>query len=315
MWRWCEAQFIMATAVDVCRLPPVFLHTGISRAFNFASMADYASDSDSDDMSEGERAATDRLAPKTQKDYSSYINQLTTFACHPSRREMYSDCLNGNAVVMPVPLKLGKAFVCYLRDKKISWPMDGRPEENRTYLKRYSVAKINSACLAIKNTFRTLSQPVPQADASFYLDFCQAYVQLIARDKSIGAHPAVEGSIALGSAQIKKVIDAAFRLVHSIRHHHTPSSIATTHQSTPYYTTVYHITPLHSTLHLNIPPYTTVHHPLSPPPPSVHHLTPSYTTIHIRTPSCTPPFTTRLGMYLKARAGLNRLWRNCGFSY
>ena len=259
-------------------------------------MADYASDSDSDDMSEGERAAIDRLAPKTQKDYSSYINQLRTFACHPSRRETYSDCLNGNAVVMPVPLKLGKAFVCYLRDKKISWPMDGRPEENRTYLKHYSVSKVNNACLAIKNTFRKLSQPVPQADASFYLDFCQAYVHLIARDKSIGAYPAVEGSIALGSAQIKKVIDAAFRLVHSIRHHHTPSSIATSHQSTPYYTTVYHITPLHSTLHLNIPPYTTVHHRIlshttthhpTPQYTSIHHRTSPYTTTHIQTPQYT----------------------------
>ena len=267
--------------LQTCAACRMYFYTPVvSRAFNFASMADYYSDSDSDDMSEGERAAIDRLAPKTQKDYSSYINQLTTFACHPSRREMYSDCLNGNTVVMPVPLKLGKAFVCYLRDKKISWPMDGRPEENRTYLKHYSVSKVNNACLSIKNTFRKLSQPVPQADASFYLDFCQAYVHLVAREKSIGAYPAVEGSIALGSAQIKKVIDAAFRLVHSIRHHHTPSSIATSHQ---FFTILHHRIPYYATSLHPTPLYTTVHH-CTPPCTIAHHHTPPYTSIHLHTP-------------------------------
>jgi len=173
------------------------------------------SDSDTDDsvLSEGARAANDRLAPKTQRDYSVYIKQLTRFACHPDRRAEFADCLNGNEVIMPVALKLGKAFVVSLRDKLVPWPMDGRPEGERTYLKHYSCSKINNACLAIKNTFRKLSQPVPFADASFYLDFAQSYGQIIAREKGVGAYPAVEGSIALGSAQIKKVINAAFRYV------------------------------------------------------------------------------------------------------
>ena len=52
---------------------------------------------------------------------------------------------------------------------------------------------------------------MPFADESFYLDFAQSYGHIIAREKGVGAYPAVEGSIALGSAQIKKVINAAFR--------------------------------------------------------------------------------------------------------
>ena len=182
---------------------------------NAGNLIGMDSDSDSDDsvLSEGARAANDRLAPKTQRDYSVYIKQLTRFACHLDRRAEFADCLNGNEVIMPVALKLGKAFVVSLRDKLVPWPMDGRPEGERTYLKHYSCSKINNACLAIKNTFRKLSQPVPFADASFYLDFAQSYGQIIAREKGVGAYPAVEGSIALGSAQIKKVINAAFRYV------------------------------------------------------------------------------------------------------
>ena len=55
--------------------------------------------------------------------------------------------MNGNAVIMPVPLKLGKAFVCSLRDKLVSWPLDGRPEGDRTYLKHYSCSKINKGAV------------------------------------------------------------------------------------------------------------------------------------------------------------------------
>jgi hypothetical protein len=259
------------------------------------------SDSDDSDVSEGQRAATDRLAPKTQKDYTVYINQIKTFASHPERLALYSECMNGTEVMMPVPLKLGKAFVCHLRDKMISWPMDGRPPAQRTYLKHYSCSKINNACLAIKNTFRKMSLPVPQADAIFYLDFVQAYVHTIARAKSIGAYPSEEGSIALGSAQIKKVINAAFRHVHLVHQSYNqyPTSI---HHHTPPYTTSHH---------LHTPPYTTIHH-RTPPYTTTHHHTPPYTTIH----HLTPPHTTsnqHTDIYLKVRAGLNRQWRNCGF--
>ena len=275
---------VLATAADMCRHSRLHFYTSdndVLTAVNIAGIAGMESESDSEsDVSEGERAATDRLAPKTQKDYSSYINQLTTFACHTNRRATYADCLNGNEVIMPVSLKLGKAFVCHLRDKMISWPMDGRPHDQRNFLKHYSCSKLNNACLAIKNTFRKMSLPVPQADGIFYIDFSQAYAHLIAREKAAGAYPSEEGSIALGSANIKKVINAAFRYVHTPTHHRTPP-----------YTTIHHRTP----------PYTTVHHHTSPYT-TLHHHTPPYTTIHYHT-----------GMFLKARAGLNRQWKNCGF--
>ena len=166
-------------------------------------------DSDSD-LSEGARAARDRLAPKTQRDYSGYINELVVFAC--ANRAEFADCMSSpTAVTMPVALKLGKAFVCSLRDRLISWPMDSRPEGSRTYVKHYSKAKINNACLAIKHTFRQMSLPIPEADAFFYSDFAQAYINILARDKACGAFPGVEGTVALGFAQIKKIINAAFR--------------------------------------------------------------------------------------------------------
>jgi len=162
------------------------------------------------DSSEGVRAARNRLAPKTQRDYSGYINELVEFACR--RSEEFADCMSSpTTVTMPVALKLGKAFVCYLRDRLVSWPMDSRPAEQRTFFKHYSKSKINNACLAIKNTFRLLSMPVPEADAFFYSDFAQAYVNILARDKATGAFPGVEGTVALGHAQIKKIINAAFR--------------------------------------------------------------------------------------------------------
>ena len=74
-------------------------------------------DSDSDsDCSEGAIAARDRLAPKTQRDYSGYINELVEFACR--NHAEFGDCMSSpTTVTMPVALKLGKAFVCYLRDK------------------------------------------------------------------------------------------------------------------------------------------------------------------------------------------------------
>lgn len=162
------------------------------------------------DASEGARAARERLAPKTQRDYSGYINELVEFACR--RRDEYADCMSSpTTVTMPVDLKLGKAFVCHLRDRLISWPMDPRPADRRTYLKHYSKSKINNACLAIKNSFTLLSMPVPEADATFYNNFAQAYVNILARDKATGAFPGVEGTVALGHDQIKQIINAAFR--------------------------------------------------------------------------------------------------------
>jgi hypothetical protein len=83
-----------------------------------------ADDTDSgSELSEGARAARDRLAPKTQRDYSAYINGLVAFACRNSQN--FTDCMSDSTTVtMPVALKLGKAYVGYLRDKLISWPME-----------------------------------------------------------------------------------------------------------------------------------------------------------------------------------------------
>ena len=170
-------------------------------------------DSGSDSEDELARVARDRLGPKTQKDYSGYIKQLTRFALHPDSRQSFRDCLNGDQVIMPVPLKLGKAFMSNLRGKLVAWPMDSRPEEHRTYMRHYSRSHINNACLAIKNTFRLLTVPLPPTDEAYYLGFSQAYALQIARDKAIGAYPSVEGSVALGSSDIMKVIEAAFKYV------------------------------------------------------------------------------------------------------
>jgi hypothetical protein len=173
-------------------------------------MSSDESDSDGSRFSEGARAARDRLAPKTQRDYSGYINELCAFACRNSAD--FADCMtDSTTVTMPVALKLGKAFVCHLRDTLISWPMDSRPEERRTYLKHYSRSKINNASIAIKNTYRLLSMALPEADLFFYNDFAHAYVNILARDKATGAFPGVEGTVALGSAHIKKIVNAAFR--------------------------------------------------------------------------------------------------------
>jgi hypothetical protein len=98
-------------------------------------------ESDSGSDGEGKRAARDRLTPKTQRDYSGYISELVEFACRNPQE--FADCMSSpTAVSMPVALKLGKAFVGYLRDKLISWPMDSRPVERRTFLKHYSRSKI-----------------------------------------------------------------------------------------------------------------------------------------------------------------------------
>ena len=86
------------------------------------------------DCSEGERVARDRLGPKTQKDYSGYIKQLTRYVLHPDRVATYRDCVTGDQVIMPVPLKVGKAFMSNLRGKLVSWPMDSRPVDLRTYM-------------------------------------------------------------------------------------------------------------------------------------------------------------------------------------
>ena len=177
-------------------------------------MATSSEDSGSDsDCSEGARVARDRLGAKTQKDYSMYIKQLIRFALHPDRCRSFSDCLNGDQVIMPVPLRLGKAFMSNLRGKLVSWPMDSRPVEQRTYMRHYSRSHINNACLAIKNTFRLLSMPLPPLDEAYYLSFSQAYALQVAQEKSTGAYPSVEGSVALGSSDIMKVIETAFKYV------------------------------------------------------------------------------------------------------
>ena len=176
-------------------------------------MASSSEDSGSESGSEeeGVRVARDRIGPKTQKDYSGYIKQLTRFAL--GRRDEYRDCLNGNQVIMPVKLRLGKAFMKHLRGSMVSWPMDSRPVDQRTYMRHYSRSHINNACLAIKNTFKVLSEPLPHLDEAYYLNFSSAYALQIAQEKSVGAYPSVEGSVALGSSDIMRVIEAAFKFV------------------------------------------------------------------------------------------------------
>ena len=177
-------------------------------------MASDSEDSGSDsECSEGARVARERLGPKTQKDYSGYIKQLTRFVLHQDRVGTYRDCVIGDQVIMPVPLKVGKAFMSNLRGKLVSWPMDSRPVDQRTYVRHYSRSHINNACLAIKNTFKLSGVPLPAADEAYYSNFSQAYALQIAAEKGTGAYPSVEGSVALGSSDIMKVIEAACRYV------------------------------------------------------------------------------------------------------
>ena len=63
------------------------------------------------ECSEGARVQRERLGPKTQRDYSGYIQQLSRFALHEDRVSGFRDCVRDNQVIMPVPLKLGKAFM------------------------------------------------------------------------------------------------------------------------------------------------------------------------------------------------------------
>jgi len=177
-------------------------------------MSNSSEDSGSEsDMSEGARAARDRIMPKTQKDYASYIKQIIKFAVHPDRKASFADCFSGTEVIMPVKLKLGKAFMCHLRDKLVSWPMDPRPEAECTSLRHYSTSHINNAIQAIKQSFHKLSAPIPDSDNKFYNDFSRAYSNLIAQEKGRGAYPAVEGTVALCLSHIIKVIEAAFKYV------------------------------------------------------------------------------------------------------
>ena len=185
-----------------------------SSLFTLCIMVSSSEDSGSEsDCGEGARVARDRLGPKTQKDYSGYINQLTRFVLHSDRVRTHSECVIGDQVIMPVPLKIGKAFMSNLRGKWVSWPMDSRPVEQRTYMRHYSRSHINNACLAIKNTFKLLGVPLPASDEAYYSSFSQAYALQIAAEKSTGAYPSVEGSVALGSSDIIKVIEAAFKYV------------------------------------------------------------------------------------------------------
>jgi hypothetical protein len=80
-------------------------------------------------------------------------------------------------------------------------------------MRHYSRSHINNACLAIKNTFKVLGVPVPASDEAYYSSFSQAYSLQIAEEKGSGAYPSVEGSVALGSSDIIKVIEAAFKYV------------------------------------------------------------------------------------------------------
>ena len=112
---------------------------------------------DSDDsgseseLSEGARAARDRLAPKTQKDYGSSMRGLTKFVLE--RPQQFSEFIRNGEVVLPVPLAIGKAYLAHCRDTMISWPLDPRPEPSKTGMKHYSTQKITGIIGAIKYSF------------------------------------------------------------------------------------------------------------------------------------------------------------------
>ena len=152
------------------------------------------SDSESD-ISEGARAARDRLAPKTQEDYGSHLNGLTQFALN--HRAQFSDCILNDTIVLPVRLALGKAYLSNLRDTLIEWPLDPRPVPERTCFKHYSTAKINGVIGGIKYSFTKVSCPIPDADTKFYSDFQHSFKNIIAQAKAIGAYPATGGAVPL----------------------------------------------------------------------------------------------------------------------
>jgi hypothetical protein len=155
------------------------------------------------------RAARDRLAPKTQRDYCSVIQCLTQFALD-NRATLSNYIVSGtNRITLPVPLALGEAYLCHLRDKLVPWPHDPRPADTRTGFKHYSKAIIDNTVHAIQYSFTKLSIPIPYRDSKFYNDFQHSYKHILAAAKAIGAFPASSGTVPITRTAMMKLLEAA----------------------------------------------------------------------------------------------------------
>ena len=64
------------------------------------------------ELSEGARAARDRLAPKTQKDYGSSMRGLTKFVLE--RPQQFSEFIRNGEVVLPVPFFPVRAIIFFI---------------------------------------------------------------------------------------------------------------------------------------------------------------------------------------------------------
>ena len=171
------------------------------------------------ELSEGGRAARDRIAPKTQKDYSSFLRGLTKFVLErpqqqvPRTQKLFSEFIQNGEVVLPVPLAIGKAYLAHCRDTMISWPLDPRPEPSRTGMKHYSTQKINGIIGAIKYSFCKLSVGMPPQDSTFYSNFSAAYRQIVSQAKGNSEYPAEGGAVPLTMSSCIRMLIAALKAV------------------------------------------------------------------------------------------------------
>ena len=178
---------------------------------NAAGLGDSDIDSGSEsDLSEGARAARDRLAPKTQADYASFMRSLTTFVLE--RPALFSEFIENEKVVLPVPLPVGKAYLAHCRDTMVPWPLDPRLDAARTSLRHYSTQKINGTINAIKHSFVKVSAPMPSHDAVFFNNFARAYRQIISQAKAHGEYPSDGGAVALDMMSVIRLLIAALNL-------------------------------------------------------------------------------------------------------
>jgi hypothetical protein len=178
-----------------------------------------SSSSHASQTSERRKAARDRLAPKTQLDYASIISCVTQFAL--DNRATLSHCIESgtNKIFLPVPLALGEAYLCHLRDKLVPWPHDSRPVETRTGLKHYSKGIIDNTVHAIKYSFTKLSRPIPHQDGKFYNDFQHSYKHILAAAKALGAYPASAGTVPITRTAMIKLLEASMKYVPSGKGH------------------------------------------------------------------------------------------------
>jgi hypothetical protein len=178
-----------------------------------------SSSSAASETSERGRAARNRLAPKTQRDYGSIIQCLTQFAL--DNRATFSNYIapGTNNISLPVPLALGEAYLCHLRDKLVPWPHDSRPEETRTGFKHYSKSIIDNTVHAIHYSFTKMSAPIPHSDSKFYNDFQHSYKHILAAAKAVGAFPASSGTVPITRTAMIKLLEAAIKYVPSGKGH------------------------------------------------------------------------------------------------